>query len=579
MRKKRYGWLFALACVGTLLVQGEKTQTAQALSFPLQTPVAHSVQVGGTLRTAVVSEAPFKGALATELSIDGTVGKILEFTNNDLFNMDKNYQYTKGGLANVTFDEKNKTATVKISPKAKWSDGQPLTSRDLAFSYEVVAHKESGSVSYGEALAEIEGITDYHDGKAQKISGLEEKDPQTLIVHYKAMHPAMRFVGAGYLWNTALPYHYLKDTPIKELAGSEKLQKTPLSYGPFVIKKVVAGEAVEYVRNKYYPKKPKLDKVTLEVVPVSQAATAMKAKKYDLLFEMPAEVYNKVKDQKDLTIIGKKELAYSYLGFKVGHSNDEGLSVMDKDSVVSDRNLRQALAYAMNIDQVAKKFGHGLSYRAKSIVPDAFGKYRDPELKGYPYDLKKANELLDKAGYKKQKDGYRIRPNGKPLTVRLLARRGSQNHNAIVENYIEQWKKIGVKVKLVNGRLQESNTMTNKLLSDSKGFDMWLLAWTLPPEPTADGITYLPNSQYNFGHFATKENSELVYSFTKSDKAFNEKYLLKQFYKWQAYMNKEAYIVPMQNNYYTMPVAKNVTGVSLANNGDYYSWAKVGFVK
>ena len=152
MRKKRYGWLLALACVGTLLVQGEKTQTAQALSFPLQTPVSHSVQVGGTLRTAVVSEAPFKGALATELSIDGTVGKILEFTNNDLFNMDKNYQYTKGGLADVTFDEKNKTATVKLSPKAKWSDGQPLTSRDLAFSYEVVAHKESGSVSYGEAL-------------------------------------------------------------------------------------------------------------------------------------------------------------------------------------------------------------------------------------------------------------------------------------------------------------------------------------------------------------------------------------------------------------------------------------------
>lgn len=51
-------------------------------------------------------------------------------------------------------------------------------------------------------------------------------------------------------------------------------------------------------------------------MPVSQAAAAMKAKKYDLLFEMPAEVYNKVKDQKDLTIIGKKELAYSYLGFK-----------------------------------------------------------------------------------------------------------------------------------------------------------------------------------------------------------------------------------------------------------------------
>ena len=578
MKKKRFRWLVALACASVLLPSSFNAPV-QAVSFPVKSTTTRPVKTGGTLRTGIVSEAPFKGALAAELSIDGAISNILEFTNTGLFNMDKNYQFTKGGLAAVTFDEKNKTATVKISPQAKWSDGQPVTSRDLAFSYEVIAHKESGSVSYGEALTEIEGIADYHAGNAPKISGLEEKDPHTLIVHYKAMHPAMRFVGAGYLWTTALPYHYLKDIPMSKLAASDELRKKPLSYGPFTVKKIVPGESIEYVANKYYVKKPKLAKLTVEVVSTAQAATALKAKKFEMLLSEPAGVYAKVKELKDFTVLGKKELYYSYLGFKVGHVNKAGVSEMTKGAAVGDRTLRQAMAYAMNVDQVSKKFGQGLSYRATTIVPDAFDKYHDSKAKGYPYNMKKANALLDQAGYKRQKNGYRTRPNGKDLTLRLLVYNSSKDTEATVENYIQQWKKLGVRVKLVNGRFQDYHTVTEKVLNDSHDFDMWMLAWSVSPEPTAHAVSYLPNAPYNFGHFVTKENTALIDSFTKSAKAFDQKYLLQQFYKWQEYMDKEAFIVPLQNTHATIPVAKNVEGVTLENGKDYYVWSEVGFAK
>lgn len=91
------------------------------------------------------------------------------------------------------------------------------------------------------------------------------------------------------------------------------------------------------------------------------------------------------------------------MGFRVGTVDKDGNSVMDKTAVTKDRALRQAMAYAMNIDQVQEKFGYGLSYRANTLVPAAFGKWNDKHATGYKLNMKKAKALLDEAGYKVQK--------------------------------------------------------------------------------------------------------------------------------------------------------------------------------
>ena len=91
------------------------------------------------------------------------------------------------------------------------------------------------------------------------------------------------------------------------------------------------------------------------------------------------------------------------MGFRVGKLDKDGNNVMDKHTPSSDRALRQAMAYAMNVEQVIKKSSSGLSYRANTVVPDVFGKWNAKEVKGYKLDMKKAKKLLDDAGYKLQK--------------------------------------------------------------------------------------------------------------------------------------------------------------------------------
>lgn len=572
---------YIITLMTALLVMGMTSNSVLATKFPVEYDNHKKVKKGGTLRVGYVHDGVFKGVFADVLSVDGPTTDVAQFGNYSLFKPNNDYTYSKDGLAQVSFNNAEKTATVKIKKNAGWSDGHPLEAKDIEYTYKVVANSATDSGSYNAQLRKVVGIEDYHAGKTDKISGLEVKDLKTMVIHFTDMEPEMKFPNAGFIVSSLLPYHYLKDVPFDKLASSDKVQKDPLFYGPFKIKNMVRGQSVSWVPNEYYGgKRPNVSKINIEMVSSGQAAAAMRANKYDILLNESGGTYKKVRKLQQYAVLGVKEKYYSYVGFKVGHANKEGLSVMDRKTPVQDRVLRQAMGYALNMDQLSKKFDDGLYYRANTVVPDAFGKYNDHKAKGYTLDLKKANKLLDKAGYKLQKNGYRTLPNGKKFSLKLLSEGGnSSDERAMIQNYLEQWKKIGVKVELKDGRLQEFNSYIEQLVNDGKGFDVWLSNWAVPMPPTTSVAgNYMPSDPYNFAHFVTKENTELIESLS-SKKAFNDKYQLKQFYKWQEYMNKEAYIVPRQFRYSTYVFSKKLTNISLKPKESYNLWENIAFTK
>lgn len=566
---------------GTLAVP---TSTVLAKDVTLkQTHVNHKKELkGGTLKVGYPSNTNFKGIFIQELGTDSETNRLAELGQSGLFRKDKNGKYVKGGLADVSFDRGSKTALITIGPKTRWSDGKPVTARDMAFVYEIIANKDSTSEYYSDALETIMGMKEYHEGKADKITGLEEKDSKHLLIHFKELTPAAEYAGSGYVANVAYPYHYLKDVPFDKLVSSDKVRKHPLFFGPYAIKKIVQGESIEWVSNKYYGgPKPKLAKIITEIVPLSQAATAMKSGKYDVLLNTSSATYNKIKDDKKLVTLGSLGTGITYLGFKVGHADKDGKSVMDKSLPISNRALRQAMAYAMNVEAVTKKFGHGVTKHANTLISPNYGTYHDKSVKAYNFNLKKANELLDKAGFKRGKDGYRTQPNGKKLVLTMLDQKGSESNVAARANYIQLWKKVGLNVKLYSGKALEYNNYLDVLSSNKKhNFDLWTGVWSLPPEPTSyPSYISAPTSELNYGHFTSKENDKLVAQMN-SQKAFNTKYRIQQMHKWQQYMQKEAYVVPLYYQYDLETVGKNVKNISAdATDVKYNLWDQVALTK
>ncbi|NRO77445.1 oligopeptide ABC transporter substrate-binding protein [Lactobacillus helveticus] len=565
----------------TLAACGQKSNdnagANDAKKFPQQTP-KKAVKKGGTLSYALETDTPFTGIFNNELSTSQPDADVAQFGNESLFDTDDSYKINSKGPATFKLDRKANTITIEVKKGVKWSDGKQVTAKDVEYEYEIMANKGSKSQRYTASLQNIVGLTDYHDGKSKTISGIEMPDGENgrkVVIHFKEMKPGMLQSGNGYFLESASPYHQLKNIPFDKLQSSDAVRKNPIFFGPYKISKIVRGQSVTWVPNKYYWRgTPKLDKITISVVNPNSASQAIKSHKFDIADVVNSQ-WDQVKNTKDVNFVAKIPLSYGYMGFKVGKWKD-GRNVMDPKAKMNNKSLRQAMAYAMNIDAVNKRYTHGLSFRVPTLIPEQFGDYFNKNVKGYSYNLKKANQLLDKAGYKK-KGTYRVQPNGKPLTINLAAMAGNSTLEPITRNYIQQWKKIGLNVKLTTGRLIEFNSFYDKIQNDAKDVDVFMAAWSLSSEPSPNDL-YNEKAPFNFTRFVTKKNTQLLGEMD-SQKAFNHKYRVDKFHEWQKYMNDEAYVVPTSNSYSIDAVNSKITGYSLKPSDANSLWYKVGYAK
>jgi peptide/nickel transport system substrate-binding protein len=552
--------------------------SAKKLSFPVATKNDKATVDGGTLTVGMITDTPFKGIFNEELSEDANDSTIMQFADEPLFKTNNTYKIVDGGAADLKLDQKAKTATITINPKVKWSDGQPLTADDIVYAYKIIANPATKSSRYTDSLANIVGLAEYNAGKSNEISGIQTPDGgtgKTVVLHFKTMKPGMTQSGNGYFWEAAAPYHYLKDVPFKSLMASDKIRKNPVFYGPYQLSKLVAGQSAVWTPNKYYyGAKPKLSKITISTVSPSTAPSAVKSKKYDIM-DVSNSWYKNVKNTSGVTFLGKIPLSYSYIGFKVGKFI-KGKNVENPKAKMNNAKLRQAIAYAMNLDQVNDKFTGGLSFRIPTLIPAQFGDFFDKSAKGFPNDMDKAKKLLDEAGYKMGKDGYRTDPDGKKLTIHFAAMSGNTNQEAIVKNYIQQWKKVGLRVELTNGRLMEMNSFYDKVQNDSSDIDMFQAAWSLSSEPSPNDL-FSAGAPFNFSRMNTPEQSKLLADID-SAASFNHAHRVAAFKKWQEYMNKEAYVVPLNNSWSLQAVSSRVKDYGLQPTeagGSPAAWANV----
>ncbi|EPC51596.1 oligopeptide ABC transporter substrate-binding protein [Lacticaseibacillus paracasei] len=568
----------------TLVACGSKSSNSssstanKAVKFPVSYNNSAKAIKGGNVNVAVVNDSPFKGVFNEELYTDNYDNQYMSPAAESLFAYNSKFKFNNTGAATLKQDNSAKTITVTVKPNVKWSDGQPVVARDLVYAYEIMANKATKSQRYTESLQNIEGLTEYHDGKADSISGLtmpKGDNGDTMVIHFKQMKPSFGTSGNGYFLENAAPYHYLHDVAFDKLESSDKVRKQPLFFGPYKMSKIVAGQSIEYTPNQYYWKgKPTLDKITFENVSTASITSALKNHKYDVVYNMPADSYNDWKSIGGYDNLGRQSLAYNYIGFKLGkwdHSKSE--NIYNPKAKMANKSLRQAMGYAMNNDQVAAKFYNGTRSRATTLIPPVFGKDVHADIDGYNLNIKKANSLLDKAGYKKGKDGYRTDPDGKKLTINFATMAGGSTAQPMAQNYIQQWKKIGLRVKLTTGRPIEFNSFYDKVQKDDKDVDVYAVAWSLSSDPSPMDL-YSQKAPFNYSRFVSAKNTELLNDID-GQKALSASYRAKALKDWQKYANDEAFVIPTLYRQEIYPVNKRVKNASV----DYASTANLNWAK
>ena len=541
-------------------------KNSESIKFETETQNKDNAVPGAVLSVAMVKDSPLVGIFNQAMYKDGYDGDIIDwFLGSYILDIDENFEVTDTGIATLSVDPENKKATIKIKDGMKWSDGQPIVADDIIYTYEVIGNKDYTGVRYSDESAKIVGMEEYKAGKASTISGIKKIDDKTVEISFKEMGQGI-YTGGNGLERYAMPKHYLKDVPIKDLEKSEKVRTKLVVAGPYTISSIVPGESIELKANpNYFRGKPKTEKVTVQVVNSQTITAAMKSGKYDLVFDIPTELYKIYKDFDNIETLGRQELYYSYLGFKMGkYDKAKGENIVNPNAKMADLKLRQALAYGLDINQMVKAFYDGLREKATSSVPPVFGKYYPKDLAGFPYDPEKAKKLLDEAGYKDVNgDGYREDKNGKPFEIKIAAMSGGDIAEPLVQFYIQQWKEIGIKGVLATGRLIEFNSFYDKVEADDPEIDVYFAAWgvgtNLSPFETAGR-----KSMFNYTRFASDENDKLMAEVTSPKTLTDPNYKPEAYKKWQEYFINQAVEVPLTYRYQLYPVNKRVKNFDVA---------------
>lgn len=340
-------------------------------------------------------------------------------------------------LENNGLSEDTLTVTWKLREGLKWSDGEALTSDDVRFTIEVLSNPDSG------ALVGTSGF--------DLISNVETPDDLTAILTYSEPYP-------GYLDQFAyglFPRHATGE-PADML--NWEWNRNPVTAGPFILDNWASGESISLTRNPNYFEegKPYLDGLVFVIVPEPAAQSAMMLNSEAQVHLWPGEFkadyddFLKGKAQQYL-IPGIWNMA---IDFNLSAPFDGDPTAATPHPILGDIRVRQAIASAIDYQTLQQDVLQGAV--SDSTNPFAYGWYKCELPRAFGYDVDKANQLLDEAGWVMGDDGIRVAKgamyakDGTRLSLELQGYTAFDPLQLTEEFIVENLKAVGIEARIQN---------------------------------------------------------------------------------------------------------------------------------
>ncbi|MBD2870618.1 oligopeptide ABC transporter substrate-binding protein [Paenibacillus sp. IB182493] len=521
---------------------------------------------GGSLTFGLVSDTPFEGTLNFNFYSGDPDSQVLGWFDEGLLTWDKNYVYTNDGAATYEVSEDGRTFTFTIRDNVNWHDGKPVTAEDWLFAHEVIGDPKYDGPRYDSNFTNIVGMTEYHEGKADTISGIEVLNEKQLKITYVQSTPSLL---TGGVWSYPLAKHIFGNMPVDKISSSPEVREKPIGFGPFKVESIVPGESVVYSKNTdYWRGEPALDEVVLKVINPTTVIQQLESGSVDLVDSFPVDQYPDNADMSNVEFLGNIDRAYTYIGFKLGKWDAEaGKVAPDPNAKMGDVNLRKAMWHAVDNDQVGKRFYHGLRWNATTLIPPSHPEYHDASNPGLAYDPELAKKILDEAGYKLNGD-YRTKPDGSELVIHFISMTGGDIAEPLARYYVQSWQAIGLNVQL---EMVEFNTFYDRVGAngeDDPKVDVYQGAWGVGIDVDPAGL-YGRDAIYNFPRYASEEQDKLLAAGISAE-AFDVKKRQDIYKQWQQLMVEEIPVFPTLYRAVLAPVNKRVLNYAIGDGTGIY---------
>jgi peptide/nickel transport system substrate-binding protein len=337
--------------------------------------------------------------------------------------------------------------TFHMRDDVKWSDGVPLTSADVVYSYGRIMDPKIDAASLRNYYNDIE-----------KVEALDEH-----TVRFRFVRPyflALDFCGGMPI----IPKHIFDNG---EDFNSHPANHKPVGTGPFMLKHWEAGKYLLVERNPHYwhhEREPKIKGMQFLIIPEQNTSFQMLKKGgMDLMESMrPIQWVRQTGSAKF------KERFEKYKYFS------PGLSYIGWNNVrpfFSDKRVRQALSMLLNRQKIVEKISFGQA-QLVSGPNYYFGPAYDRAIAPYPFDPQKAKQLLDESGWTDH-DGDGIRDKeGAPFRFSFLYASGSVAGERIGSILREELANVGIQMEL---RPMEYSALKKQIID--RNFDALAMGW------------------------------------------------------------------------------------------------------
>lgn len=290
------------------------------------------------------------------------------------------------GLPAVT--NNGHTYTFKIRPSLKFTNGTPLTSEDVKYSFERLVipsfGAEAGSLY---SPLPIKGMSDVVNEKSKTLSGITTPDPQTVVFDFD-------YPDSTFIYLIGLNMAGVVSKKAAESMGFNKYNWYPIGTGPFTANVVNRESYIILNRNKSYWNRgiPRYAGVQWRMgIDDTLAMLRIQSGQDDMMYDpVPAGSVQ--------TVLGNPTYVHNGQAVKTPQDNCYWMSLSLKDPLLKDVNVRKAIAMAINKPRVLQAM-HALGHVAEGGFFSPLSPYYQSGL-SYPYNPSEAKSLLQQAGVK-----------------------------------------------------------------------------------------------------------------------------------------------------------------------------------
>ncbi|MGH7463715.1 MAG: ABC transporter substrate-binding protein [Longimicrobiales bacterium] len=352
--------------------------------------------------------------------------------------------------------------TFRLRQDVRWHDGEPVTARDVEFTFNLAKDEQTASLIGTIFLGEV--------ASAQVV------DDYTITFRFEQPHAQ----ALEDFWWPPLPRHLLENVPAAELRDAP-YNRQPVGSGPFRFGEWRSNEQLLLVRNADFPDalggSPAADRVVFRVIPeASTMLTELITGSLHIDIPLLPDQVRQVRDNAETVLHSFPGRTVYFLGWNNARPPFDNAAV------------RRGLAHAINRQEIVDALLYGEGAVATSTIPPWHPLY--PDIDPIPHDPEQAEQILEQAGWTdRDGDGIRENAQGQPLSFTILSSDDALRR-AVVEVLQNQLRRVGADVQI---RVMEFQTMLQS--HRERDFDAVFTNWVLDNFQIAGAPTALFHSR------------------------------------------------------------------------------------